>query len=186
MVINHQRNFCFLLAVCSCLTVWSCSDDNETRTLSENKDFSGMIHIATLDDYTAQNHMIMLQDDEPESVFLDASQRSFYPSQPVQVSITENQELLLRAYSPRRINNLKIWAAIEGFDEEFLLAQFDIVPPFLEFRTRLPFIEADQEYRTLSGKDIKIMKNPYLGSGDLSLRIDCDDPYYKKFETIKT
>ena len=186
MVINHQRNFRFLLAVCSCLTVWSCSDDNETRTLSENKDFSGTIHIATLDDYTAQNHMIMLQDDEPESVFLDASQRSFYPSQPVQVSITENQELLLRAYSPRRINNLKIWAAIEGFEEEFLLAQFDIVPPFLEFRTRLPFVEADQEYRTLSGKDIKIMKNPYLGSGDLSLRIDCDDPYYKKFETIKT
>ena len=49
-----------------------------------------------------------------------------------------------------------------------------------------PFVSADKEYTTAAGKTILILKNPHLGSEDLALRIECEDPYYKKFAAIKT
>ena len=42
-------------------------------------DSRGLIHMASPEDYTSENHIIMLQDDEPESIFLDPAQRSFDP-----------------------------------------------------------------------------------------------------------
>lgn len=172
-----------------CILFWNCSEENLDTPLGGNPDaagLSGLIHMASPEDYTSENHIIMLQDDEPESIFLDPAQRSFNPRRPVQVSVTENRELQLRAYSPRRIRDLKVWASVEGYPDEFLLAQFDIVPPFLEFRTPVPFVSADKEYTTAAGKTILILKNPHLGSEDLALRIECEDPYYKKFAAIKT
>lgn len=52
--------------------------------------------MASPEDYTSENHIIMLQDDEPESIFLDPAQRSFDPRRPVQVSVTGDRELQLR------------------------------------------------------------------------------------------
>ena len=172
-----------------CILFCNCSEEKLDTTLAVNPDaagLSGHIHMTSTQDYTSENHIIMLQDDEPESIFLDPAQRSFDPRRPVQVSVTENRELQLRAYSPRRIRDLKVWASVEGYPDEFLLAQFDIVPPFLEFRTPVPFVSADKEYTTAAGKTILILKNPHLGSEDLALRIECEDPYYKKFAAIKT
>lgn len=144
-----------------CILFWNCSEENLDTPLGGNPDaagLSGLIHMASPEDYTSENHIIMLQDDEPESIFLDPAQRSFDPRRPVQVSVTENRELQLRAYSPRRIRDLKVWASVEGYPDEFLLAQFDIVPPFLEFRTSVPFVSADKEYTTAAGKTILILK----------------------------
>ena len=186
---NSIKKIGFFAAACLCVVLGSCSEENLDTPPGGNPDaagLSGLIHMASPEDYTSENHIIMLQDDEPESIFLDPAQRSFAPRRPVQVSVTGNQELQLRAYSPRRIRDLKVWASIEGYPDEFLLARFDIVPPFLEFRTAIPFVSADKEYTTAAGKTILILKNPHLGPDDLSLRIECEDPYYKKFATIKT
>jgi len=186
---NSIKKIGLFAAACLCAVLGSCSEENLDTPPGGNPDaagLSGLIHMASPEDYTAENHIIMLQDDEPESIFLDPAQRSFDPRRPVQVSVTGNRELQLRAYSPRRIRDLKIWASIEGYPDEFLLARFDIVPPFLEFRTAIPFVSADKEYTTAAGKTILILKNPHLGPDDLSLRIECEDPYYKKFAAIKT
>lgn len=186
---NSIKQIGLFAAACLCVVLGSCSEENLDTPPGGNPDaagLSGLIHMASPEDYTAENHIIMLQDDEPESIFLDPAQRSFDPRRPVQVSVTGNRELQLRAYSPRRIRDLKVWASIEGYPDEFLLARFDIVPPFLEFRTAIPFVSADKEYMTAAGKTILILKNPHLGPDDLSLRIECEDPYYKKFAAIKT
>lgn len=151
----------------------------------ETEDLSGLIHLKSLDDYTPENHLYMFTPDEPESVmFSDA--RRFDPRHPVQVSVTDDQKLLLRAFSPRKISNMDIWARIDGYDERFLLARFDIIPPFLEFSQLIPFVVADKEYRTEQGHTIRIMANPHLNPDNLSLEIACEDPYYKKFAQIKT
>ena len=186
---NNIKQIGLFAAACLCVVLGSCSEENLDTPPGGNPDaagLSGLIHMASPEDYTSENHIIMLQDDEPESIFLDPAQRSFDPRRPVQVSVTGDRELQLRAYSPRRIRDLKIWASIEGYPDEFLLARFDIVPPFLEFRTAIPFVSADKEYTTAAGKTILILKNPHLGPDDLSLRIECEDPYYKKFAAIKT
>lgn len=186
---NSIKKIGLFAAACLCAVLGSCSEEKLDTPPGGNPDaagLSGLIHMASPEDYTAENHIIMLQDDEPESIFLDPAQRSFDPRRPVQVSVTGNRELQLRAYSPRRIRDLKVWASIEGYPDEFLLARFDIVPPFLEFRTAIPFVSADKEYTTATGKTILILKNPHLGPDDLSLRIECEDPYYKKFAAIKT
>ena len=186
---NSIKKIGLFAAACLCVVLGSCSEENLDTPPGGNPDaagLSGLIHMASPEDYTSENHIIMLQDDEPESIFLDPAQRSFDPRRPVQVSVTGDRELQLRAYSPRRIRDLKIWASIEGYPDEFLLARFDIVPPFLEFRTAIPFVSADKEYMTAAGKTILILKNPHLGPDDLSLRIECEDPYYKKFAAIKT
>lgn len=186
---NSIKKIGLFAAACLCVVLGSCSEENLDTPPGGNPDaagLSGLIHMASPEDYTAENHIIMLQDDEPESIFLDPAQRSFDPRRPVQVSVTGDRELQLRAYSPRRIRDLKVWASIEGYPDEFLLARFDIVPPFLEFRTAIPFVSADKEYMTAAGKTILILKNPHLGPDDLSLRIECEDPYYKKFAAIKT
>lgn len=186
---NSIKKIGLFAAACLCVVLGSCSEENLDTPPGGNPDaagLSGLIHMASPEDYTSENHIIMLQDDEPESIFLDPAQRSFDPRRPVQVSVTGDRELQLRAYSPRRIRDLKIWASIEGYPDEFLLARFDIVPPFLEFRTAIPFVSADKEYTTAAGKTILILKNPHLGPDDLSLRIECEDPYYKKFAAIKT
>lgn len=186
---NSIKQIGLFAAACLCVVLGSCSEENLDTPPGGNPDaagLSGLIHMASPEDYTAENHIIMLQDDEPESIFLDPAQRSFDPRRPVQVSVTGDRELQLRAYSPRRIRDLKVWASIEGYPDEFLLARFDIVPPFLEFRTAIPFVSADKEYTTAAGKTILILKNPHLGPDDLSLRIECEDPYYKKFAAIKT
>ena len=186
---NSIKQIGLFAAACLCVVLGSCSEENLDTPPGGNPDaagLSGLIHMTSPEDYTAENHIIMLQDDEPESIFLDPAQRSFDPRRPVQVSVTGDRELQLRAYSPRRIRDLKVWASIEGYPDEFLLARFDIVPPFLEFRTAIPFVSADKEYMTAAGKTILILKNPHLGPDDLSLRIECEDPYYKKFAAIKT
>lgn len=178
-----------ILLVTICFVGSSCSDEEITPGGGEEngipENVNGLIHLKTLEDYTKDNHIYMLENGESNDIIF-SSARSFDPRHPVQVSITEDQKLLLRAFSPRKITNMKIWATIDGYYDKFLLAQFDIIPPFLEFFQTLPFVHADKEYQTSEGKTIRIMANPHISADNLSFEIECDDAYYQMFSKIKT
>lgn len=178
---------CFFLLLAICILPYSCApaEDVEETKETDKENIDGLIHIQCLKDYNANNHFYMLETGESDEIIF-SSERSFDPRYPIQVSITEKQQLLLRSFSPRRITDMRIWACIDGYQERFLLAQFDTIPPFLEFFQTLPFINADKEYRTENGKRIRIMANPHISSASLSLEIDCEDKYYKMFSKIKT
>jgi hypothetical protein len=177
----------FLFSLATGLT--SCgTDDNDSENKTEtsgSRNEEGLIHIASLSDYTAENHFFILDSGESNDVIF-SDERSFDPRYPVQVCITSDQKFRLRAYSPRRIIGMKIWASVAGYPERFLLAQLDTLPPFLEFSEKLPFVEKDADYTTESGRRITIMANPHISGADMALTIDCDDAYYKKFSEIKT
>ena len=90
---NSIKKIGLFAAACLCVVLGSCSEENLDTPPGGNPDaagLSGLIHMTSPEDYTAENHIIMLQDDEPESIFLDPAQRSFDPRRPVQVSVTGN------------------------------------------------------------------------------------------------
>ena len=61
-------------------------------------------------DYNAENTYYLLNDGESPDVFFDPSQRSFNVNNPLQLSMDDNHDLLLRFYSPRALRNVTIWA----------------------------------------------------------------------------
>lgn len=131
-------------------------------------------------DLTPDVFKLMLQDDEPNSVLFDSSQRGFRVNQPLQVSINERQELFIRFYSPRPIKEVTVWATISGYEDAFRLATFDAIPGFAEFHKELPMLTQNKRYLTRSGKEIMIMANPHLSAADFKLEVECTDAYYQK------
>ena len=131
-----------------------------------------MIRIAEKD-LTPDVFKLMLQDDEPATILFNNTQRGFRVNQPLQVSITEQQELFIRFYSPRPVKEVTVWATISGYEEAFQLAKFDVLPAFTEFHKELPMLTQSKRYITRSGKEIQIMANPHLSAADFKLEIEC-------------
>lgn len=127
----------------------------------------------------------ILQDDEPASVYCDKNQRSFNTSSPLQVSV-ENGQLHLRFYSPRKLEDVEIWASIPSLSqEEFLLARFEEVAPFVDYYRDLPFLSRDCTFRTASGRSMVVRKNPYFSDGLLTLRATSYSDYWRKLQQIQ-
>lgn len=162
-----------------CLVVFSLPDRAETsvsgkKTVDNFKE--GVIKgIGRL----AEDHYFMLQDDEPEKILYDPRERSFRVNEPLQVSITREQQLSVRLYSPRAIRNVSLWIQLEGFPEMFKLAEFDTLPPFIEFCRVLPFLKADKKYITRSGKEVIVPGRTHVDGGKVKIEIGCDDDLYR-------
>lgn len=137
------------------------------------------------EEMNAPENLRILQDDEPSTVYCDKSQRSFNTAQPLQTDVTDGR-LHLRFYSPRKLENVEVWAQIPSLsDEEFLLARFEEVAPFIDFYKDLPFLTHDCTFRTASGKSVVIRKNPYFPNGKLTLRTVSYSEYGRKLQQIR-
>ena len=136
-------------------------------------------------DYNAENTYYLLNDEESPDVFFDPAQRSFNVNNPLQFSMDDNHDLLLRFYSPRALRNVTIWARIEGYAEDFKLMCLEKVQPFQQLTYHIPFATKNLTAYTRSGKEIVIMANPHLTKENLTFTIESDDPYWQTLQSIK-
>lgn len=136
--------------------------------------------------YAKGNHKMILQDDEPHTVYTDQAQRSFNTAEPMQVRITAEGSLSVRFYSPKPVSGVLIRARLAATGGEYIdLAYFDTVPAFADFSAALPALSREAVYRTESGR---ILTLPRLGAGELQeadFKIVSADPYWAKLRKIE-
>ncbi len=127
----------------------------------------------------------MLMADEPQSVFYDASRRSFRVNAPLQVSITDDHQLGVKFFSPVAIRDVTVKCRFSKVSHEFLeLARFDVIYPFMEASFPLPVVERDAVFTTESGRRIRVPAQTDLTSDDVTLVIETDDQFMKKIGEI--
>ena len=135
--------------------------------------------------YAEGKHGLILQDDEPHTIYTDKALRNFNTSRPLQLSITNEGQFHARFYSPRSLSNVLIKARIPSVGNEYVdLAYFDSIPAFADFYEEFPLIKKDLYYRAESGKIIKI---PMMQTDDfqgIEFKIESDDPYLEKLKAI--
>lgn len=152
--------------------------------VSHPDDNTGTLYVNG-DDYTPDNFYTILHDLEPKSTYYNASERSFYVNEPLQVSVNEHSLLHLRFYSPVAMSGVRIYAKSSEMPEYFELGYFTDIPAFADAVFKLALSEREAVYHTESGKYIKVSAM----SGDdiraLRFKIVSDDPYWQKISQIK-
>ncbi|MDE5944235.1 MAG: hypothetical protein K2G93_01450, partial [Rikenella sp.] len=144
----------------------------------------GLLHVRE-QDFPMFGADTMFLADEPQSVFYDRSIRTFYPYQPLQVSVGDDHRMLMRFFSPVAIRDVKIMCRFNKFSPEFVeLARFDVIYPFMEASFPLPIVSAERTFTTASGRKFVIPAQPNLKGEDVTLVIQTDDPFMKKIEQI--
>ena len=135
--------------------------------------------------YVEGQHSLILQDDEPHTIYTDKTLRNFNTSRPLQLSITSEGQFHARFYSPRSLSNVLVKARIPSVGNEYIdLAYFDSIPAFADFYEEIPVIKKDRYYRSESGR---IVKMPVMHADDFSgieFKIESNDPYLEKLNDI--
>ncbi len=135
--------------------------------------------------YAEGQHGLILQDDEPHTIYTDKALRNFNTSRPLQLSITNEGLFHARFYSPRSLSNVLVKARIPSVGDEYVdLAYFDSIPAFADFYEEFPLIKNDLYYRSESGKIVKIPMMPADGFQGIEFKIESDDPYFEKLKAI--
>ena len=83
-----------ILFVMGGVLVLGCSDEDDVDNCGGTSIY-GLIRMAE-EDYDSSNTSYILQDEEPDEVLFDSSQRKFKVNEPLQVTVTEQNELMLR------------------------------------------------------------------------------------------
>ncbi len=135
--------------------------------------------------YAEGQNSLILQDDEPHTIYTDKALRNFNTSRPLQLTITNEGQFHARFYSPRSLSNVLIKARIPSVGNEYVdLAYFDSIPAFADFYDEIPLMKKDLHYRSESGRIVKI---PMMQADDLSgieFKVESNDPYLEKLNAI--
>lgn len=125
--------------------------------------------------------------DEPQEVFYDTSKRSFYVNEPLNVSISEEGDLVMRFFAPVTLHDVTVLCRFNKASTEYLeLAYLETVPPFMEAKLPIPVTTSECTFRTSSGRRINLPAMPGLKQEDVSIRLRSDDPFLKMTEKIES
>lgn len=154
--------------------------------LSHHDDESGTMFITSAA-YDTGDHGLILQDDEPVSVYTDKAQRSFSTDKPLQVSVTDDGRLHVRFYSPRPLQDALIRIRIPSHSDEYMdIAYFEEIPAFADFYEAIPCLERSGVYRTEAGGNARLPKVSQEDLAGADFKVVSEDPYWAKLEKIKT
>lgn len=145
---------------------------------------NGMLYISRAF-YDEENPGLILQDDEPKSIFYNEAERSFYINQPLQLSITENNELMSRFYSPVPIQNVSVWSSDKIYGERVLLAYYDSIPAFCDARFSFSNQMPAQEFTMESNSRIQLTPAEVRALVTSGLELECNDPFMEKIKQIQ-
>ena len=135
--------------------------------------------------YAEGAHSLILQDDEPHTIYTDKALRNFNTSRPLQLSITNEGQFHARFYSPRNLKNVLIKARIPSVGSEYVdWAYFDSIPAFADFYEEIPLAKKDMYYRSESGEIVKIPKMRIDDLSGIEFKLESDDPYLEKLKAI--
>lgn len=127
----------------------------------------------------------MFMANEPREVFYNASQRSFYADEPLQVRLTDERSLGIKFYAPATLKNVKVMCRFNKVSHEFVeLAHFETIYPFMEGSFPIPVIEREATFATAAGRRLRIPAQKDLTANDVTFMISTDDPFMKKIEAI--
>ena len=152
--------------------------------LSKHPDANAGILYINSKVYHSEDRPKILQDSESKSVYYDATQRSFYVNKPLEIAITDDNQLHTRFYSPIPVQNISIWAKFPDFKEEVLIAFLDSIPAFSDAKFDLK-IDEKVLFKTRDNKYIHISHSKIDNILDAQLLIESNDIYLEKISTIR-
>lgn len=136
--------------------------------------------------YNASEHDLILQDDEPVSVYTDATQRSFSALQPLQLKITDDNRFHARFYCPRPMTGVTIKALIPSVTKEKLdFAYFDLIPGLGEVYLDIPLLNKSAIFYTETGKQIRINSLTPTLLKEATFTVESEDECWKRLSQIK-
>lgn len=135
--------------------------------------------------YTQGQHGLILQDDEPHTIYTDKELRNFNTTRPLQLSVTSEGQLHARFYSPRSLSHVLVKARIPAAGNEYVdFAYFDSIPPFADFYEAIPLLQKELYFRSESGKIVRIPRMQADDFAGIEFKIESDDPYLEKLKGI--
>lgn len=135
--------------------------------------------------YAEGQHGLILQDDEPHTIYTDKVLRNFNTSRPLQLAITSEGQLHARFYSPRSLSHVLVKARIPSVESEYIdFAYFDSIPPFADFYEELPLLTQERYYRAESGRIVRIPPMQADDFAGIEFKIESSDPYLEKLKAI--
>lgn len=136
--------------------------------------------------YNASEHSLILQDDEPVSVYTDPAQRSFSTLQPLQMKITDDNRFHARFYCPRPMRGVTIKALIPSVTKEKLdFAYFDLIPGLGDVYLDIPLLNKAAVFYTESGKQIRINNLTATLLKEATFTVESEDECWKRLSQIK-
>lgn len=128
----------------------------------------------------------MFLPDEPREVFYNNELRSFNPNKPLQVSMTEGGNLLVKLYSPVSVAGVSVYAVIASHPSvKFLLARFNNIYAFMDAEFALPF-SSPNIVVTVDGRIVELPAMPDLDPEDIEFFVESSDPLMAKVATINS
>ncbi len=128
----------------------------------------------------------MFMSDEPREVFYNSARRSFNVNAPLQLRIDDEGMFSVKLYSPIPVERVHVYARFNYLSNQWVeFAYLDHVPPFIEAAFPVPVVRGESQYKTTSGRTIRVPAMPNLKSTDVELRFETDDAFMAKIATIK-